>query len=66
MCKCIENLVEKDFLERECIYENQDFQDKGYLIRLYKKSGNLIVSSDRVFVINYCPACGEKVRKNAK
>ena len=61
MCECINQLVEKGFVEKESVYDNQDFVDKGYLIRKYTKVKNKVVATNRVFGINYCPACGERV-----
>ena len=61
MCNCIATLVEKGFIERECVYEDSDFKDKGFRIRKYEKGGKHIIETDRVFHMNYCPACGEKL-----
>ena len=61
MCNCIARLEEKGFVERECVYEDKDFIEKGYLIRRYKKTQHGIEDTHRVFHLNYCPACGEKI-----
>lgn len=61
MCDCINKLVEKEFVERESVYENQDFVDKGYQIRKYERLSRKTVATNNVFHLNYCPACGEKI-----
>ncbi|KKK87023.1 hypothetical protein LCGC14_2757390 [marine sediment metagenome] len=61
-CACINKLVEKGFVERETVYENQDFVDKGYLLRKYINQGKNSVATNRVFGLNYCPACGQRLR----
>lgn len=61
MCDCINQLVEKGFVERESVYENQDFVDKGYQLRKYKHLSKKTVATNNVFHLNYCPACGEKI-----
>jgi len=61
MCNCIKTLEEKGFVERESVYEDEDFKDKGYLIRKYKKTKSGFKDSKVVFRLNYCPACGEKL-----
>ena len=61
MCNCINQLVEKGFIERESVYENKDFVDKGYQVRKYKRLSKNTVATNQVFRLNYCPACGEKI-----
>ena len=63
MCNCISELVNKRFIERECVYENRDFVDKGYQIRKYTKRGHTITATNCVFRINYCPACGMQIKE---
>jgi len=63
MCDCINQLVEKGFVERESVYENQDFVDKGYQVRKYKRFSRKTVATNNVFHLNYCPACGGKIDK---
>lgn len=63
MCDCINVLVEKGFVERLSIYENNDFVDKGYMIRKYKRLSRKTVATNNVFHLNYCPACGDKLVK---
>ena len=60
MCNCIATLVNKGFIERESVYEDSDFKDKGYMIRKYEKTRQVIIKTNGVFHVNYCPACGEK------
>ena len=61
MCNCILKLTDKGFVERESVYENHDFIDKGYMIRKYKKQSRQTLATNQVFHLNYCPACGEKI-----
>jgi hypothetical protein len=62
MCDCINGLVDKGFIERQTVYENNNFVDKGYMIRKYKKDNKgKIASTNKVFILNYCPACGKKI-----
>jgi len=61
MCNCIDVLVDKGFVERETVYENLDFVDKGYKIRLYKQKPQRTIVTNQVFHLNYCPACGDKI-----
>ncbi len=62
MCDCINQLEEKGFVKRESVYENQDFIDKGYLLRKYAQVKGKVATTNQFFKINYCPACGERVR----
>jgi hypothetical protein len=65
MCKCLLLLVEKGFVERETVYEDEDFKEKGFQIRKYKRvKGGLFADANHVFRLNYCPACGEKIPKS--
>ncbi len=61
MCNCIEKLVAKGFVERESVYEDDNFVDKGYRIREYTRAGRVVTATNHVFNLNYCPACGEKL-----
>ena len=64
MCDCIEKLVDKGFVERQTIYENFDYKDKGFLLREYKLGNTQKVAfpTKHVFQMNYCPACGGKLQ----
>lgn len=62
MCDCISKLVDMGFVERGCVYEDLDYKEKGYRIPLYKKKGKRIIDGKKVFRLNYCPACGEKIQ----
>ena len=61
MCDCVLALEEKGFLERESVYEDKDYKDKGFLLRKYKKVKTGFKDGKVVFRLNYCPACGEKI-----
>jgi hypothetical protein len=63
MCNCLLALVEKGFVERETTYEDQDFKEKGFLLRKYKKTKAGIKDTKHIFQLNYCPACGERIAK---
>jgi len=63
MCDCILELVQQGFVERETTYEDEDFKEKGFLVRKYKRMKKGIVDTHRVFRLNYCPACGSKLTK---
>lgn len=64
MCKCIFTLEEKGFVERERVYEDHDFKEKGFLLRKYKRTkSGFSVDTRESFRMNYCPACGEKIEE---
>jgi len=55
MCECLQGLVDRGIVDKECVYEDNDFRETGkYLIRHLSDETTL-------FRINYCPACGEKL-----
>jgi len=64
MCDCIKKLVASDYIEEEIYYDNDtlDFKHSGkFAIRAYRKnSKDKIIDTHHVFILNYCPACGEK------
>lgn len=61
MCDCLLVLVKQGFVERETTYENEDFVEKGFLLRKYKMTSEGIKDARHVFHLNYCPACGKKI-----
>ena len=61
MCNCISALEAKGFIEREATYEDHDFKEKGYMIRKYNKTSRGIKDTHKVFRLNYCPACGDRI-----
>jgi len=64
MCNCILELVQRGFVERETTYQDEDFKEKGFQVRSYRRTGvKSVVDTGRVFRLNYCPACGKKLPK---
>jgi hypothetical protein len=62
-CDCISKLEDKGFIERECLYKDYDYQEKGWMIQKFKmgNTGKIAFPTNKYFHINYCPACGKKV-----